>query len=86
MVVYNTDVVQPNGSITIKKGTVIVRTRITKLQKAREESGLTQVEVAKKAKVTVVCYQRYEYGHRIPRADTAKLIAQALDSSVEELF
>ena len=83
---YNADVVQPNGSIAIIKGTVIVRTRITKLQKAREKSGLTQVEVARKAKITVVCYQRYEYGDRIPRADTAKLIAKALNSTVEELF
>ena len=58
----------------------------TKLQKAREKNGLTQVEVAEKASITVACYQRYEYGERIPRADTAKLIAKALNSTVEELF
>lgn len=44
------------------------------------------MEVAKKAKVSERAYQQYEYGDRIPRADTAKLIAQVLNSSVEELF
>lgn len=58
----------------------------TKLKKRRKEIGLTQVKVAEKAKITVVCYQRYETGERIPRADTAKLIAKALDTTVEKLF
>lgn len=61
-------------------------TKKTKLQTAREKTGLTQVEVADKAKVTVTCYQRYEYGNRKPRVDVAKLIAKALNSTVEELF
>lgn len=58
----------------------------TKLKKVRENSGLTQVQVADKAKVSLRAYQQYEYGKRIPRADVAKLIAKALNSSVEELF
>ena len=58
----------------------------TKLKSRRKEMGLTQMEVAKQAKVTVVCYQRYETGERIPRADTAKLIAKALHTTVEKLF
>lgn len=58
----------------------------TKLKSARKKAGLTQVEVAQQAKVTVVCYQRYETGSRVPRADTAKLIAKALQTTVEELF
>ena len=58
----------------------------TKLKKRRKEIGLTQVEVAKKAKVSVRSYQRMELGTRIPRADTAKLIAKALDTTVEKLF
>lgn len=65
---------------------MIVRTEKTKLQLAREEAGLTQVEVAKQAGITVVCYQRYEYGDRKPRVDVAKLIAAALGSTVDELF
>lgn len=58
----------------------------TKLKKEREKTGLTQVEVAKKAKVTERCYQRYEAGERVPDVLTAKLIAQALNSTVDELF
>ena len=57
-----------------------------KLIKAREKAGLTQVEVADKANITEACYQRYEYGYRIPRADTAILIARALGTTVEMLF
>lgn len=49
-----------------------------KLSNARNKVGLTQVEVANKAKITVVCYQRYEAGERIPRADIAIAIADAL--------
>lgn len=58
----------------------------TKLIEARQRAGLTQVEVAQKVRVTPICYQRYEAGNRIPKADTAKLIAKALSSTVEELF
>lgn len=57
-----------------------------KLKQARKKTGLKQWQVAKEANITVVCYQRYEAGDRIPRADTAKLIARALNSTVEELF
>ena len=68
------------------KGTVILRTEKTKLQKAREKTGLMQIEIADKAKVSLRAYQYYEVGERLPDVKTAKLIAQALDSSVEELF
>ena len=61
-------------------------TKETKLKIKRKETGLTQVEVARKARITVNCYQRYESGERMPRADIAKLIAKALNSTVEELF
>lgn len=58
----------------------------TKLKTVREKSGLTQVQVAEKAGITETCYQRYEAGIRFPRADTAILIATALNSTVEYLF
>ena len=58
----------------------------TKLKTTRQKTGLTQVQVAKKANITVTSYQRYESGEREPRASTAKLIAKALNSTVEELF
>ena len=56
------------------------------LKKAREKVGLTQVEVAKKAKVSTLSYQRYEAGKRIPNAYIAQRIAKAVNSKVEELF
>ena len=58
----------------------------TKLKARRQEKGLTQVEVAEQAKINTLSYRRYEAGERTPRADTAKLIAKALDSTVEDLF
>lgn len=44
------------------------------------------MEVAEKANTSIRSYKYYESGERIPRADTAKLIAKALNSTVEELF
>ena len=61
-------------------------TKETKLKTTRNKTGLTQVQIAEKAKVTVTSYQRYESGEREPKASTAKLIAKALNSTVEELF
>lgn len=57
-----------------------------KLQKTREKTGLTQVQVAIKANVSERSYQDYEAGRRVPNATTAILIAKALNSTVEELF
>lgn len=57
-----------------------------KLIQSRRKSGLTQVEVAKRAEITEVCYQRYEAGTRIPRADIAIKIARIVKSTVEKLF
>lgn len=57
-----------------------------RLIEVRKKQGFTQVQVAKKVGITPICYQRYEAGERIPRADVAKRIAKALNSTVEELF
>lgn len=62
-------------------------TKKTKIKIAREKlPGLTQVEVATKAKISGRYYQKLEAGTSRPNAATAKLIAQALNSTVEELF
>ena len=58
----------------------------TKIKEAREKSCLTQVEVAKQANITERSYQRIEKCLQDPKASTAKLIAKALNSTVEELF
>ena len=60
--------------------------RDTKLKTTRQKQGLTQVQVAKKAEIATRRYQDYEAGEREPKASTAKLIAKALNSTVEELF
>lgn len=60
--------------------------RKNKLKITREQKGLTQVQIAEQAGITETSYQRIEYGKQIPRADTAILIARALNSTVEELF
>ena len=56
------------------------------LQAAREASGKTQAQVAKESYITVVAYQRYEYGTRKPDVYTAQLIALAVGSTVEKLW
>lgn len=58
----------------------------TKLKAKRRKIGLTQVQVAKQANITETSYQRIEYGTQTPSLNTAKLIAKALNSTVEELF
>ena len=58
----------------------------TKLKDAREKSGLTQVQVAEKAGISEISYQRIEYGTQRPTVDTAILIAEAVNSTVEELL
>ncbi len=57
-----------------------------KLVDARKKAKLTQVEVAKMAKISEISYQRIEYGTQRPSIDTAFLIADAVNSTVEELF
>ena len=58
----------------------------TKLKSKREEKGLMQAEIANQAKVSLRAYQYYENGERVPDVLTAKLIAKALNCSVDELF
>ena len=58
----------------------------TKLQFARERARLTQTQVAKQAGVTERAYQFYEAGRKKPRVDTAIRIADALGTTVEEIF
>ncbi len=57
-----------------------------RIRSARERLGKTQAQVAKEAKISEIAYQRYEYGKSNPCAATAIRIAEALGSTVEELF
>ena len=58
----------------------------TKLKAARIASGKTQAQVAKEASVSERSYIYYENGVKEPRVRTAIHIAQALDTTAEELF
>lgn len=58
----------------------------TPLKEKREKAGLTQLEVAEKAGISIRAYKLYEAGERIPRADIAILIADAVGSNVKEIF
>lgn len=59
--------------------------RIT-LRERREALQLTQKQVADLLGIAETAYQRYEYGTQEPKVFMAVKIAQALKSSVEELF
>lgn len=57
-----------------------------KLQTCRKAAKLTQEAIAKQCGITTRVYQYYESGGRVPNVYAALKIADALDSSVEELF
>lgn len=57
-----------------------------KLRNAREEAQLTQSEVAQKALISTMSYQRYEAGERTPNVHTAIRIADLLGVDVKDLF
>ena len=57
-----------------------------KIQGLRRAECLTQKELAQIVGVTEVCYQMYEYGKRDPDVRTAIRIADALHTTVKELW
>lgn len=56
------------------------------LKKIRKGKSFTQSQIAKIAKISERQYRRIELGEQTPNVDTAQLIAQALQTTVEELF
>lgn len=56
------------------------------IKNKRQSLQMTQEHVAKESNITLRQYQRYEQGESVPKVSTAKLVAQALNSTVEELF
>ncbi|MEN6623847.1 MAG: XRE family transcriptional regulator [Smithella sp.] len=53
---------------------------------ARQKTGLTQLEVAKKLGITERAYQRIESGGSTPNVVIAKRIANILGAEIGELF
>lgn len=56
------------------------------LKKTREKKRYTQQEIAKKAGMTVQAYNRYEKGKTEPGILTAKKIANACGTTLENLL
>lgn len=56
------------------------------LKSRRKQLGMTQEQVSRKADIPYRLYQSYEMGEHIPGLANAKKIAQALDSTLDELF
>ena len=56
------------------------------LRECRTKQHLTQVDVAKAANISLMSYKRYEYGYRKPDVITAIHIANALHTTVEQLW
>lgn len=56
------------------------------IKAARVKQGLTQSQVATRVGITVISYQRIEYGTQRPSLETAIKIAKSLNTSVENLW
>jgi transcriptional regulator with XRE-family HTH domain len=56
------------------------------LKKARELSGLTRVEIAKRLNMTPAAYGAYELGKREPKFDKLCEIADLLHTSIDDLL
>lgn len=56
------------------------------IKKFRIKQALTQVQIASMIGISVISYQRIEYGKQKPSLKTAIKIARVLNSTVEELW
>lgn len=57
-----------------------------KLKERREELHLTQKQVAERVGILYQVYQRYENVNRLPNVKVGIKIAEALETTAEELF
>lgn len=57
-----------------------------KLQTLRLQNGYTQKQIAQMVNITDRCYQRYEYGTRVPDVVTAINLAKIFRTNVESIF
>jgi transcriptional regulator with XRE-family HTH domain len=55
------------------------------LARLREAAGLTQMQLAQKAEVSVDTLRHWEQGRHLPRIDDALALADALGVGLEEL-
>ena len=59
---------------------------MNKIKEIREAKGLKQKELAHRAQISVRALQNYEYDERVPDVHIAQRIAQAIDSTIEEIW
>ncbi|MBQ8319430.1 MAG: helix-turn-helix transcriptional regulator [Clostridia bacterium] len=55
------------------------------LKEARKKKGLSQEDVAKKAGISQQAYSYYENGLKVPTLPTIKVIAETLETSIDDL-
>jgi transcriptional regulator with XRE-family HTH domain len=56
------------------------------LKEARERAGLTQEQLAEKARLPVGSIRNWEQGHRQPRLNVVPVLARAVGVPVEKLL
>ncbi len=56
------------------------------IKRLREQAGLSQTALAKKAGLSVRSIQNWEQGHRVPRAQVVLTLARAIGVPVEQLL
>jgi transcriptional regulator with XRE-family HTH domain len=56
------------------------------LKELRKQQDKTQLEIAKKARISVRTYQGYERGDYEPKVSVLQRIANALNTTVDELL
>ena len=58
----------------------------TTLKDLRTKQGLTQEALAKKTGIALRTYRNYETGRRKPKYQTTKAFAEALGTTMDQLF
>jgi len=59
---------------------------MNKIKYLREKANMTQAQLAQKVGVSQKAVAKWEVGRSLPRADKLVCLANALDSSVDELL
>lgn len=59
---------------------------MNKIESARTAAGMTQIDLARNAKLTQSLISQYENGKKMPGVPTLKKIAEALKVDISELI
>jgi DNA-binding XRE family transcriptional regulator len=88
IMLYNESMKEGYGLMKNVYGDIIVTAKFDGklLKKYREETGLTQKQVAMLAQIDYQQWQRWEYGDSCPSADNLMMIASVLDIGLSTIF